>query len=35
MRPQSDAGIKRWVGLGVVAERVVNIGRTMEEQSVQ
>jgi len=27
--------MKRWVGLGVIADNIVNIGRTMEKQSVQ
>jgi hypothetical protein len=27
--------VKRWVGLGVIADNIVNIGRTMEKQSVQ
>ena len=34
-RYNGDAGMKRWVGLGVIADNVVNIGRTMEKQSVQ
>jgi IS5 family transposase len=34
-RYKGDAGMKRWVGLGVIADNVVNIGRTMEKQSVQ
>src|SRR6202163_1025691 len=32
---KGDAGMKRWVGLGVIADNIVNIGRTMEKQSVQ
>ena len=36
-RYKGDAGMEmaRWVGLGVIADNVVNIGRTMEKQSVQ
>ena len=34
-RYKGDAGMKRWVGLGVIADNVVNIGRTMEKRSVQ
>src|SRR6266481_6824169 len=34
-RYKGDAGMKRWVGLGVIADNVVNIGRTMEKQSLQ
>jgi hypothetical protein len=32
---KGDAGKKRWVGLGVIADNIVNIGRSMEKQSVQ
>ena len=32
---KGDAGMKRWVGLGVIADNIVNIGRTMEKQSLQ
>ena len=28
-------GMKRWVGLGVVADNLMSIGRVMEEQSLQ
>jgi IS5 family transposase len=31
-RYKGDAGMKRWVGLGVIADNVVNIGRAMENQ---
>jgi IS5 family transposase len=34
-RYKGDARMKRWVGLGVIADNVVNIGRTLEKQSVQ
>jgi transposase, IS5 family len=34
-RYKGDAGMQRWVGLGVIADNVVNIGRAMEKQSVQ
>src|SRR5258708_4305555 len=34
-RYKGDAGMKRWVGLGVIADNVVNIGRTLEKQSVR
>jgi IS5 family transposase len=32
-RYKGDAGMKRWVGLGVIADNLVNIGRTMEKQA--
>ena len=34
-RYKGIAGMKRWVGLGVVADNLINIGRTMEKQSRQ
>lgn len=34
-RYKGDAGMKRWVGLGVIADNIVNIGRAMEKQSAQ
>ena len=34
-RYRGTAGMKRWVGLGVVADNLVNIGRVMEKQSRQ
>jgi IS5 family transposase len=34
-RYKGDAGMKRWVGLGVIADNLVNIGRAMEQQSAQ
>lgn len=33
-RYRGDTGMKRWVGLGVIADNLVNIGRAMEKQSV-
>ena len=30
---KGDAGMKRWVGLGVIADNAINIGRAMENQS--
>jgi IS5 family transposase len=32
-RYKGDAGMKRWVGLGVIADNLVNIGRAMERQA--
>src|ERR1700691_4665040 len=32
-RYKGDAGMKRWVGLGVIADNVINIGHAMEKQS--
>jgi transposase, IS5 family len=34
-RYKGDAGMKRCVGLGVIADNLVNIGRAMEQQSDQ
>ena len=34
-RYKGSAGIKRWVGLGVVANNLISIGRVMEQQSLQ
>ena len=34
-RYKGDAGMNRWVGLGVIADNLVNIGRAMEKQSRQ
>ena len=31
-RYRGDAGMKRWVGLGVIADNLVNISRAMAEQ---
>jgi len=33
-RYKGDAGMKRWVGLGVIADNLINIGRAMAKQSV-
>ena len=33
-RYRGDTGMKRWVGLGVIGDNLVNIGRAMEKQSV-
>jgi transposase, IS5 family len=32
-RYRGDAGMKRWVGLGVIADNILNIGRAMEKRS--
>jgi IS5 family transposase len=32
-RYRGDAGMKRWVGLGVIADNILNIGRAMEKQA--
>lgn len=34
-RYKGSAGMKRWVGLGVVADNLISIGRVMEQQSLQ
>ena len=34
-RYKGSSGMKRWVGLGVVADNIINIGRVMERQSRQ
>jgi IS5 family transposase len=31
-RYKSDAGMKRWVGLGVIADTLINIGRALHQQ---
>ena len=31
-RYKGDTGIKRWVGLGVIADNLVNISRVMAKQ---
>ncbi len=33
-RYKGDIGMKRWVGLGIIADNVVNIGRAMGKQSI-
>jgi IS5 family transposase len=30
---KGDAGMKRWVGLGVIADNLINIGGAMEKQA--
>jgi len=32
-RYKGDAGIKRWVGLGVIADNLINIGRALHKQA--
>jgi IS5 family transposase len=32
-RYKGETGMKRWVGLGVIADNLVNIGREMEIQA--
>jgi IS5 family transposase len=32
-RYKGDAGMKRWVGLGVIADNLVNVGRAMEKKA--
>jgi IS5 family transposase len=32
-RYKGDAGMKRWVGLGVIADNLINIGRALDEQA--
>ena len=34
-RYKGDGGMQRWVGLGVIADNLINIGRTMGQQSAQ
>jgi IS5 family transposase len=34
-RYKGDIGMKRWVGLGVIGDNLVNIGRTMKRKSVE
>ena len=34
-RYKGSTGMKRWVGLGIVADSLINIGRVMEKQSRQ
>src|ERR1700726_1428028 len=33
-RYKGDDGMKRWVGLGVIADNLINIGRAMQKRSV-
>ena len=32
-RYKGDAGMRRWVGLGVIADNLINLGRAMEERA--
>ena len=32
-RYKGEAGMRRWVGLGVIADNIINIGRAMEKQA--
>ncbi len=32
-RYRGDAGMKRWVGLGLIADNIINIGHAIEKQS--
>ena len=32
-RYKGDAGMKRWVGIGVIADNIINIGHALEKQS--
>jgi hypothetical protein len=34
-RYKGDAGMKRWVGLGVIADNLINIGRANKKQAAQ
>jgi IS5 family transposase len=34
-RYRGDTGMKRWVGLGVIGDNLINIGRAMESQPVE
>jgi transposase, IS5 family len=34
-RYKGDNGIKRWVGLGVISDNLINIGRVMEGRTAQ
>jgi len=34
-RYKGDAGIKRWVGLGVIADNIINIGRALEKRAAR
>jgi IS5 family transposase len=31
-RYKGDAGMMRWIGLGVIADNLINIGRVMQKQ---
>ena len=34
LRLKGDIGMNRWVGLGVIADNVVNIGRAIQKQAI-
>jgi IS5 family transposase len=34
-RYRGDRGMKRWVGLGVIADNLINIGRAIAKQTAQ
>src|SRR3982074_2436469 len=34
-RYKGDAGMKRWVGLGVIADTIINIGRALEKRAAR
>jgi transposase, IS5 family len=34
-RYKGETGMKRWVGLGVIADNLINIGRAVEQRSIQ
>jgi DDE family transposase len=34
-RYKGDAGMRRWVGLGVIADNLINIGRALHKQAEQ
>ena len=34
-RYKGEAGMKRWVGLGVIADNIINIGRAMEKRAAR
>jgi transposase, IS5 family len=34
-RYKGNSGMKRWVGLGVIADNLINIGRTIAKQTAQ
>ena len=34
-RYKGAVGMKRWIGLGVVADNLINIGRVLEKQARQ
>ena len=34
-RYKGDTGMRRWVGLGVIADNLINIGRANKKQAAQ